>query len=67
MAKSTTSIAGSEEGLRVESLGIFSGALDQLAVGNLGVLLEVKGTMGGGPSRPARLKLLRRDGLEGSR
>ncbi len=36
-------IARSEEGLIGESLGIFTGALDELAVGAFGVLLEVKG------------------------
>ncbi len=52
-------IAGSAEGLVVEVGGSFPGALDELAVGGLGMVLEVKGTMGGGPSRPARLKVLR--------
>ncbi len=57
-------IARSEEGPVVEVFGSFPGALDALAVGGFGVVLEVKRTMGGGPSCPARLKVLRGNGLE---
>ena len=60
-------VACSQKGFIVEILGNFSGALHELAVGGFGVLLEVERTMRGGPSRPAWMKLLRRDGLERSR
>lgn len=51
-------IARSEESFVVKSVGILSGALDELAVGGFGMMLEVKGAVGGSPPGPPRLKIL---------
>jgi hypothetical protein len=59
-------IARSEEGLIGESLGIFTGALDELAVGAFGVLLEVKGRDDGGwPIPPSAVETLAAGWLAG--
>ncbi len=59
-------ITSGEEGLMMEVGGAFPGPLDQLTVGCFGVLLEVKGAMSRGPSRPLGLELLMWDCLERS-